>query len=349
VREWLLRFTRAPADAAPPGPSEWPALLDEAERQGLLAALHEWAEEARAPADVLDALVPRHRRLLARGVAQLDRAGQTIRGLQAAGLRALPLKGAAVSERLYGSPAHRPMGDVDVLVLDDFDAACRHLAAQGAEVLERADHAWTLRDAGTGLLVEVHRSVTSAPGFFPMDADGLWRTSRAVPGLVGRVPAAADLLVHLALHAAFQHGFVLTLVQWLDFRRLLETEDLDPAEAVRAAEDARAAGCVRAALRAARTVVGGPARPDVEEAMRPTPALETWLDTVLAAPVRLITPGGVPLRAARWRIAAGRRGALVLRTVLATPEAGRSPLVRPLAVARRAAQLLGRWGPSRSR
>jgi hypothetical protein len=310
----------------------------------VLAPLHEWAAEGRAPADVLDALVPRHRRLLARGVAQLDRAGRLLHELHAAGVRALPMKGAAVSERLYPSPAHRPMGDLDLLVLDGFDTAVGHLVAQGAEVLERADHAWTVRDAATGLLVELHRSVTSAPGFFPVHAAGLWGRSQAVTRLVGRLPAAEDLLVHLALHAAFQHGFALTLVQWMDVRRLLETESLDASAVQEAAEGAHAAGCVRAVLHAARTVVGGPARPDLEGALRPTPALDTWLEEVLADPVRLVTPGGTSLRAARWRIAAGRRAALVLRTVLATP----GPR-RPLDVARRAVQLVARWGPSRTR
>jgi len=348
VREWLRRWTHDPAATPAPPARDWPSLVDEAEHQGVLAPLHEWAVEGRAPADVLAGCADGHRRLLVRGVAQLELAGRVMRVLQSAGLRALPLKGAAVSERLYPSPAHRPMGDVDLLVLDDFREAHLCLATEGFELLGRADHAWVLRDPVSGTPVELHRSVTSAPGFFPKDADGLWSRARTSEGLlVGRVPSVADLVVQLALHAAFQHGFVLTLVQWADFRRVLETEEIDGATLARVADRGRAGGCVRAALRAARVVVGAPERRDLIHGLPATPALDSWLDDVLADPVRLITAGGTSLAAARWQIASGRRAALVWRTLLATPDPGAAPLARGAAVVRRAGHLLARWGPTR--
>src|SRR5207342_3313102 len=99
----------------------------------------------------------------------------------------------------------------------------------GFAEVARGDHAWAFRDPSGHGIVELHRSVTSAPGLFPLDAFGLWQRRRAGRGQLRAWPSAEDLLLQLALHAAFQHGLVLSLVQWLDFRLLLEREPLDVA------------------------------------------------------------------------------------------------------------------------
>src|SRR4029450_5847578 len=90
----------------------------------------------------------------------------------------------------------------------------------GFSVLARADHAWAFLDPLSGSVLELHHSVTSCPGLFPLDGPGLVARSREGSGQVRRLPAPEDLLVHLAMHASFQHGLVLSLVQWLHFRRL---------------------------------------------------------------------------------------------------------------------------------
>jgi hypothetical protein len=344
VREWLRAWARDPASARVPDAAGWSALVAEADAQGVLALLHEWASAAGGPADVLAGCAERHRRLLARGVAQLELAGRVQRLLGAAGLRVLPLKGAAVSERLYASPAHRPMGDVDLLVLDDFRAAWALLAREGFAVLDRADHAWVLRDPASGTLVELHWSVTSAPGFFPLDGPGLWARSRPGGGLVSPLPSAEDGLVHLALHAAFQHGFCLSLVQWLDVRRVLETERVEPAALAGAAARSRAGPCVRAVLRAAAVVAGGPEARALREALPAAPGLEAWLEEALREPGRLLVAGGTSLPAVRWHIAAGRRGAFVLRTLFASTDPVAAPVRRGLDAVRRAGRVVARWG-----
>src|SRR5688572_33411670 len=81
------------------------------------------------------------------------------------------------------------MNDVDLLVLDDLAGAVADLAADGMSVIDRADHAVAMLDGEQGHVVELHRSVTSCPGFFPLDADGLWSRAHAASGLVERRPA----------------------------------------------------------------------------------------------------------------------------------------------------------------
>ena len=111
-------------------------------------------------------------------------------------------------------------------------------------------------------------------------------------GQLPRRPATEDLLVHLALHAAFQHGLVLSLVQWLDFRRVLEREDVDPERLLASAAASRATVPLAAALLAAEAVVAAPPPPGpARRALRPRPrGLKEWLAPRLADPAGLRRP-----------------------------------------------------------
>lgn len=308
LREWLV-------SGRPPDPgsgAEAGALVEAAATQGLSGLLHEAVHDhAGWPAEVRQSLLATRRALLRRASRQLDLAERTRRGLAEQGLRALPLKGAALAEWLYDSPADRPMADVDLLVLDDWDAALRVLLASGLTPEERADHAWSLREPHGGLLVELHRGLTSCPRLHPVDAAGLWSRSLPAGGQVQRRPAPEDLLVQLALHAAFQHGLVLSLVQWLDLRRLLEREPLDAARVAACARDACATAALASTLAVAARVVGAP----LPAWARVPPRLERWLAPRLARPLTFVAPAPPSLARLRWELAAGRRWRLVADTL----------------------------------
>jgi len=168
--------------------------------------------------------------------------------------------------------------------------------------------------------VELHRSVVSAPGLFPLDPEGLWARSRVGRGQLRRLPSAEDLLLQLALHAAFQHGFVLSLVQWLDFRLVLERETIDPERLLALAAAARAEVPLAAALLVAEAVVSAP----VPAALRrPLPAgLRRWLLPRLDSPLGFVSPHEPDLARVRWQLLAGRRAELLWRTLVLpeTPE-----------------------------
>src|SRR5262249_28676210 len=156
---------------------------------------------------------------------------------------------------------------------------------------------------------------TSCPGFFPLDADGLWSRSRVCRGQVGRRPSPEDLLVQLSLHAAFQHGLVLPLMQYLDFRRLLERKEID-SERLEAI-GGPALPAVAASLVAAEAVVAAsiPAELETLAARHLTPGVRRFLRPRLADPLRLLPPTPAPLARARWELAAGRRLELLRRTI----------------------------------
>ncbi len=273
------------------------------------------------------------------GVVQLELAARAERLLEQAGLRCLPLKGAAVAERLYESVAERPMADVDLIALDDFAASVETLRKAGFEAGPRADHAWAFSDPVTGGSLELHHSFCSCPGLFPVDADGLWRRRESGSGQVGRRPSSADLLVQLSLHAAFQNGLGLSLLQYLDLRRLMERAPPEPEVLVEVARHARAAPAVIAAVEAARVTTGCPRLPGEAERVLGAAlggGFQSWLRERLGQPEGLLASGPRSLGRARWELSAGRRGALLVATL-----APRDPGA-PAWSCRRLARALGR-------
>jgi len=321
-------------------------LVEVAREQGLAGLLHQAIGEQRVPWPDAARLALRRAEQedFAFGVRQLDTASRVQDLLGAHGVRCLPLKGAAVAERLYDSVAHRPMADVDLLVLDEWPRAVTLLAEAGFAEQGQADHARAFLDPASGTVVELHRGVTSCARLFPLDFDATWRRCRTGAGLMKRVPSSEDLLVHLALHAAFQHGLALRLVQFLDFRRLLEREPPDPVLLAQVATGARAQRVVALALETARALVGAPLAPGLEELITP------WLPSGLrryvalklrAEPAALFAPAEPALAWVRWQLAGGRRIALVRETL--SPSLSSFPGPTGLGVAVRGLRLARRW------
>jgi putative nucleotidyltransferase-like protein len=330
----LAGFLRTGAAPHAATPIESDALLRAAREQGVAGLWHEAAAFG-AGSPGLDALESIHQAWLARGLQQLALLDRTREILRAAGLRSVPLSGGAVAERLYTSVGERPMSDLDLLALDDWPAAVRHLREAGYEEEERADHAWSFRAPGVPWRVELHRHLTSCGRLFPADVEGLWARRR------DDGPSTEDLLLQLALHAAFQHGLVLSLVQWYDLRRLLERESVDAARLLALARAMRAERAVGAALHAAECVVGAP----VADALR-----ASFIDP-LPTPLRprdarsLVAPVSPRLARVRWHVARGQRARL-LRATLTEGPLQEDGVPRKRSVIARAWSLLRRSGRS---
>jgi Uncharacterised nucleotidyltransferase len=301
---------------APPDGVSAPELAQTARDQGVAGLLLSAVERDRPSwaAPIEASLAGRRRADLVRTLGQVGLAARVLALLEARGMRALPLKGAVLAETVYDVESDRPMSDVDVLALDRWPEAVAALIEAGFVEVARGDHAWAFRDpAGSGI-VELHRSVVSAPGLFPLDVEGLWARSRRGRGQLARLPSAEDLLVQLALHAAFQHGLSLSLVQWLDFRRVLEREAIDVGRLVAVAVPARAEVPLGAALLAAESVVNAPVPPPLRP--RLPASLRRWLEPRLAEPLAFVAPSEPPLARLRWELLAGRRLELLWRTLV---------------------------------
>lgn len=280
---------------------------------------------------------------LVRTLGQIALARRALDRLEAEGIRALPLKGAVLAETVYDVESDRPMSDVDILALDRWPEAVRALESDGFVEFARGDHAFAFTDPASGGLVELHRSVSSCPGLFPMDRDAVWERSRPGSKQLRRVPSTVDLLVQLALHAAFQHGFVLSLVQWLDFKRVLESEIVDPEELDATARASRAETPLIAALVVAERVVGATIPTAIREALAPRipRGLGRWLDTRLGRPTAFLSPEAAELGRVRWELLVGRRPELLWRTIVVPggPEGEGSWLERTRGAVSRALRL----------
>jgi hypothetical protein len=345
--EALARWLRSGHPPEPPlAHAELERLVDIADSQRVAPLLYaavvdrdEWPESA------LARLRDRHHASFARGARQLELVGAVLEAFERRGVRALPLKGAAVAESFYDSIADRPMADVDVLVLAGWSEAVALLKGQGLELLDRADHAWTFRDA-QGQLLELHHSVTSCPGLYPLDAEGLWQRSLRGAGQVGRRPAAEDLLVQLALHAAFQHALMLTLGQYLDFKRVVAAPLFDSERFRSLAFAAKAGRAVAASFAVAEALVGLDLAPELSDWVRERrpPALSRWLASELQDPLAFVQPGPLPLMRVRWSLLQGRRWELLART-LSPRSPGSQPAlpIRLFRMLERAVGLVWRW------
>ena len=331
VRAWIVDGTLP----APRNPADARDFAGAACHQGLVAWLDDAlpADAAAWPRDLRDDLRRAHRVALVDGVRRHDLARRAQHRLRSAGVRSLALKGAAVAETLYPTAAHRPLSDVDLLVLDPPADARATLRSAGFRETSAADHAWVLEDPGGAGVLELHHSVTSCPGLFPLDAAALWDAGVETPSGL-HVPGHEHLLVLLALHAAFQHGLGLSVVQYLDFRRLLER----PLDAVRVQRYAGAAGAAIAlalSLRAAEAVVGARVPEDLQRVL-PSRDPRAWPVRKLRDPVSLLSPATPDLGRARWAAAHGRRWELIRLTL-----AGPAP-ERPLSSWRNTRRHLGR-------
>jgi len=324
ARAYVRELVVHGAGSLPPLPAELAAdaVAAAAREQGitaqLLAAIERerpaWAEGIRA------GLVAERRLLLVRTLAQLALAARGLSLLEARGIRALPLKGAVLAETVCEVEGERPMADVDVLALERFAEAAAALREAGFSEVVRGDHAWAFRDPEGHGFLELHRSVVSAPGLYPLDREGLWQRRRAGRGQLAVLPSAEDLLLQLALHAAFQHGLVLSLAQWLDFGRVLERERVDVERLGQLAAAARAQAPLAAALAVARAVTGVPV-PEALLAGLPR-GLARSLGPRLRDPLAFLSPAEPALARVRVALAAGRRLELVWRTLVLpeTPE-----------------------------
>jgi hypothetical protein len=194
---------------------DWQEVPALAERHGLAPLLYVQLRDSglAIPPDVretLQALYLRHRRA---NQARFQVLSQVLATFDTAGIRALVLKGAALSHLIYPEPGLRPMRDLDILVdrqkasraqdalaglgfqvpqLDPWHRPARHLAAAALD-----------RD-GLHISVEIHRQLTSdymgaaAPDFAQLYAE---RQPFPLGDRLAFTLGHNDMLWHLCSHA----------------------------------------------------------------------------------------------------------------------------------------------------
>ncbi len=216
--------------------------------------------------------------------------------LDRAGIRAIPLKGAAFAPLYYLDPVERDMEDVDVLVAEaELRPAVRVLlgsgysapwAASDYRFLRRRHFHVPLRSP-TGLLLEVHWALapTRSPFRLEISLDGSARPTRwgrARPG-----PPPERVLLHIVLQCV-QERFA-RLSRLVDLDRILAGEpDLDWRKIARVARAGNLGYALHTALRLCESLLGTkvPRHPELD-LLAPPRATAFHLD-LICSPTHLL-------------------------------------------------------------
>ena len=165
------------------------------------------------------------------------------RSLAGAGIPGLALKGAYLAHHAYPHPATRTMRDIDLLVPEAaIMRAFEVLLANGCARLDRysgdpaaflagGKHLPPLRTPSGQVNVEVHARLVHPEHARDggVDEPGLW--ARQVQAPIGGQALAflspTDLLLHLVVHAAYDHRFDNGPLTFVDLAMLIERQPID--------------------------------------------------------------------------------------------------------------------------
>lgn len=274
--ELLLRLlsTRPGAGArVPPLPeAAWQAVVRESVRHRVAALLYRRLRDAAVsvPAPMLEQLEIAYLLGVAQTGAVRRQLPPVVDALGAAGVRVIVLKGLYLGEHVYGDAALRPLADLDVMVPP-------HAVATAERVLATLGYARTVPAHGdpdyethhhvrpfvapARLRVDLHRHVTDGAGAPRIDVERLWE--RATPTRVAGVDVLTlspeDLILHLSIHAAYNHRFAVPLCSVCDVAASVEqlSGRLDWDLLAASARAAGAEPLVRCVLRLAVAMLGG--------------------------------------------------------------------------------------------
>lgn len=220
----LLATAWAPQEAPDAALVPWADVTALVGRGNLAGLLHTLSASMRdtVPAPVRQSLEQAHYATIAANVRTLEQLGEVRATLAGVGAPVLLLKGAALTEALYGAAGPRLIGDIDLLVPRAAVPACRaRLLALGytpleAEVRPGTHFAYRYEEcftppAGAETAVELHWHVLDVPYYAQrVPVDWFWEHSqpRTIAGQPFQVLDTVANLVYLPAHLALHHAFV---------------------------------------------------------------------------------------------------------------------------------------------
>lgn len=270
-----LLSERMPPDQV--APEEWAALIKLAMFHNVAFMLL-WNVKRAAPELVTDQeweIVLQAVRVCAVRHIWFEESQQTIqRAFDAAGVRAIWLKGIALARSAYPQPSLRSMSDLDVLVSFEQRAEALEIARRlgydfyavphqrGERIPDwEADHHYRLMLTQTpGTQLEIHyRIIDDGAGAAPKPAE-LWMLDQ-VDTSIDALPMlkAEACLLHLCAHALIHHGEEHSLLSYfLDMHLLITTQTIDWALVVEQAAALRWTYAVEHALKIVSSLFDSP-------------------------------------------------------------------------------------------
>ncbi|MEP6635329.1 MAG: nucleotidyltransferase family protein [Acidobacteriota bacterium] len=289
---------------------DWEYLLRLADRHGLQPLLH-WHLNAccaeSIPSAHRDYLRLAFQRVSALNIFLTHELQRLLKLFADQGIEAVPYKGPALAEQLYGNVALRQFSDLDILVHPrDVTNAKEILLAEGyaplpaltdgqQAVLLRTQCNLPFTREHNRLIVELHWTV-SAPNFArPFEAEAFWGSLEdgSLAGTIIKRPATEHLLLSLCIHGS-KHLW--ERLAWIsDLAGLIDqNEGLDWQQLIRTARATGNERMLSLGLRLAVDLLGAKLPQEIEETLNNdemVPALAAGVRRYLFTPE--FTPSGV--------------------------------------------------------
>jgi Uncharacterised nucleotidyltransferase len=279
-------------------PETWPSLLAIASVQRVTALLYHrlvsrgWATAV--PPATLAQAQRACRDTAAANLRLYEELATVAAAFRASDIAMLVLKGPHVASAVYGDPAIRQMGDLDLLVrARDLERAAEIVTAHGYASQAPYRVATILRTAHQlpalvkpQAKIELHWNIVPPGLACEVDPDELWEraTPACIPGIDVLGLAPEDMLLHLCLHTSYQHLFGFGLQPSCDIAETIRRyrDTLDWARLTRSARRWKAERGVYLSLRLAAVLVGAAVPEAVLEDLRPAAFDETTLAEAVA-------------------------------------------------------------------
>lgn len=215
---------------------DWDRVMRQAARHGVIPLFYQRLKDlswgAAVPTSVMARLRENALQNALRNLLLHRELSTVLKAYEHDGIPVIVLKGAYLAEVVYADRALRTMLDMDLLVrATDLPRAETRLLEMGYSRLEQPDcevnyathhHSQPFVKPG-GVKIELHRAIGHTTGAFNIAVDGLWE--RATPVAIGGVEALTlapeDLLLHLCLHASFDHKFLFGLRPFCDLSAVI--------------------------------------------------------------------------------------------------------------------------------
>ena len=199
----------------------------------LYARFQQMGLQVLVPPDAVGFLRENYLANAARNLLLLTHAAEVLAALQAEGIPVIGLKGLYLLENVYKDIGVRAMNDLDILVRHEdiphtietlqrlsympstfFDGSAPNQDVKHVPPMSLAD----------GTTIEAHWSLLEEDEPFAIDSRGLWQ--RARPARFAETDASAlsveDLILHLCIHAVYQHYLKIGLRGMLDIALVLK-------------------------------------------------------------------------------------------------------------------------------
>jgi hypothetical protein len=277
------------------------------------------------------------------------------------GIPVMLLKGAHLAEFVYEDIALRPMADLDILVKEEhlsqvvrtaFDAGFRFFFDKNPEteinskdfdygIAPEFRHFQLLKHPKTKCLLEIHCFIASEDSAFRIPAAELWQNARSA--MFNNRPVSLlspeDLIIHLCLHAAYDHLFDFGLSVLYDISASIKHygEKLDWKEISRRSTRWRTHQCLQLCLYFTKKWLGAEIPDAVFEDFHISPMFDVAEERIF----KNAAPAPLHLHYIKWRNLESRREKI--RYIVNVLFPGREFMVNRYLEPRHARLLIGRY------